>query len=122
MLPLDADTRHNTEPLLMKLPRFFLLAALAASPPTFALPTFVVRFAPDAENFAMDTHDQRDHALLQGQPSFADLAGMPPGLLVAAERDPDVGDPPSPVPEPHTWAMMFGGLAALVYVARRRRH
>lgn len=87
-----------------------LLAALVAtSPAAFAVPTFA---------------DQSWHALVRGQPSFADLSAPAPSAepVVAAEpiKAPDQATP-MPIPEPQTWALTAAGIAALGFLARRRR-
>lgn len=113
-----------------------LLAALVAtSPAAFAVPTFADRMLVMDEHFAHAaapkhhkrhalTHDQRWHALVRGQPSFADLSAPAPSAepVVAAEpiKAPDQATP-MPIPEPQTWALTAAGIAALGFLARRRR-
>jgi hypothetical protein len=126
-LPNQREATHVAEPF-MQSSSLALLAALAATPPAaLAVPTFVGHMPVMAEDFA-DTaeplHDQRWHALVHGQPSFAQLAvaAPAPGLVVSAEHAlaPDRALPLA-IPEPQTWSLTLAGLAALGFLARRRR-
>jgi PEP-CTERM motif len=47
--------------------------------------------------------------------------GFPAKDLVIDQVYVIAGNPPPPIPEPSTYALMFAGLAAVGYVARRRR-
>lgn len=114
-----------------------LLAVLVASSSSaFAVSMFNAGMPAKAkaENFAHASakaeHDQRWHATVHGQPSFADLSDWAPsrGLDVAAEHAAPQAQtqaqdhaPPLAIPEPSTWALMFAGLAAVGFLTRRRR-